>query len=277
MNSDDHEVRHAIDTRARTVKLMAHKAITLAEKPELKNQSIPDAEIWPEFNLHGATYLLSWSRLSDELPEYQFAMCDAETGEVIADAHTVPCWWDGTPEGLPGGFDAAIADALNRRETGQPVNTLCAIAAEIPKGGRGTGLAAEILKTMGAIASRHGLEHMIAPVRPTWKDRYPITPIERYMTWRRDDGSLFDPWLRLHERMGARMGPAAPASYRIDGTVREWESWLGMALPESGEFVFPGGLSPLAVDRASDRATYVEPNVWMIHSLSSVQNYEIPQ
>ncbi|WP_041302938.1 hypothetical protein [Mycolicibacterium rhodesiae] len=256
---------------------MAHKAITLAEKPELKNQSIPDAEIWPEFNLHGATYLLSWSRLPDELPEYQFAMCDAETGEVIADAHTVPCWWDGTPEGLPGGFDAAIADALNRRETGQPVNTLCAIAAEIPKGGRGTGLAAEILKTMGAIASRHGLEHMIAPVRPTWKDRYPITPIERYMTWRRDDGSLFDPWLRLHERMGARMGPAAPASYRIDGTVREWESWLGMALPESGEFVFPGGLSPLAVDRASDRATYVEPNVWMIHSLSSVQNYEIPQ
>ncbi len=277
MNSDDHEVRRAIDTRARTVKLMAHKAITLAEKPELKNQSIPDAEIWPEFNLHGATYLLSWSRLSDELPEYQFAMCNAETGEVIADAHTVPCWWDGTPEGLPGGFDAAIADALNRRETGQPVNTLCAIAAEIPKGGRGTGLAAKILKTMGAIASRHGLEHMIAPVRPTWKDRYPITPIERYMTWRRDDGSLFDPWLRLHERMGARMGPAAPASYRIDGTVREWESWLGMALPESGEFVFPGGLSPLAVDRASDRATYVEPNVWMIHSLSSVQNYEVPQ
>jgi hypothetical protein len=256
---------------------MTHKAITLAENPELKNQSIPDAEIWPEFNLHGATYLLSWSRLSDELPEYQFAMCDAETGEVIADAHTVPCWWDGTPEGLPGGFDAAIADALDRRENGQPVNTLCAIAAEIPAGGRGTGLAAEILKTMGAIASRHGLEHMIAPVRPTWKDRYPITPIERYMTWRRDDGSLFDPWLRLHERMGARMGPSAPASYRIDGSVGEWESWLGMALPESGEFVFPGGLSPLAVDREADRATYLEPNVWMIHSLSSVQNYEVPQ
>ena len=89
-----------------------------------------------------------------------------------------------------------------------------------------------------------------------------------------DDGSLFDPWLRLHERMGARMGPSAPASYRIDGTVAEWEAWLEMALPGSGEYVFPGGLSPLAVDREADRATYLEPNVWMIHDLSSIHDYE---
>jgi hypothetical protein len=252
---------------------MAHTAITLAERPELAEHSIPDAEIWPAFNLHGETYLRSWERLSCELPDFQFAMCDDETGQVIADAHTVPCWWDGTPEGLSGGFDATIADALNRRETDQPVNTLCAIAAEIPPGGRGTGLAAEILQAMGDIAVRHGLAQFIAPVRPTWKDRYPITPIERYMKWRRDDGSLFDPWLRLHERMGARMGPPAPASYRIEATVAEWESWLGMAFPESGDYVFPGGLSPLAVDREADRASYREPNVWMIHDLSSVRNY----
>ena len=39
--------------------------------------------------------------------------------------------------GLSGGIDATIADAFNRLETGLPVNTLCAIAAEIPKGGSG--------------------------------------------------------------------------------------------------------------------------------------------
>jgi hypothetical protein len=116
-------------------------------------------------------------------------------------------------------------------------------------------LAAQILKTMGDIAVGRGFEHLIAPVRPTWKDRYPTVSIERYMTWRRDDGTLLDPWLRSHERVGARMGPAAPASYRIDGTVAEWESWLKMALPQSGDYVFPGGLSPLAVDRDADRCT----------------------
>jgi hypothetical protein len=251
-----------------------HVAVTLAEQPDLREQAIPDADIWPEFNLHGDTYLRSWSRLTDDLPEFQFAMCDEQTGKVVADAHTVPCWWDGTMSGLSDGFDATIADAFHRLETGQPFNALCAIAAEIPKGGRGTGLATEILKSMGSIATQHGFDHLIAPVRPTWKDRYPITPIDRYMTWRRDDGSLFDPWLRLHERIGARMGPPLFGSYRIVGTVAEWESWLGMAFPESGDYVFPGGLSPLAVDRGADTATYLEPNVWMVHNLAALANYD---
>ena len=96
------------------------------------------------------------------------------------------------------------------------------------------------------------------------------------MTWRREDGSLFDPWLRLHERIGARMGPPMTASYRIAGTVAEWESWLKMALPESGDYVFPGALSPLAVDRETDECTYLEPNVWMIHDLASLASYEVP-
>lgn len=251
---------------------MAHVAITLAEQPELKEQGIPDADIWPEFMLHGDG--LFWRRLSADLPEFQFAICDAQTRAVIAEGHTVPCWWDGTLDRLPGCLHAMFADAFDRLDTDQPVNTLCAIAAEIPVGGRGTGLAAEILKTMGIIAAQHGLTQMIAPVRPTWKDHYPITPIERYMTWRRDDGSLLDPWLRLHERMGARMGPPAPSAQRIEGTVAEWESWVGMAFPESGDYVFPRGLSPLAVDRDLDRGTYLEPNVWMIHNVSFLANYE---
>jgi hypothetical protein len=150
-----------------------------------------------------------WPRLSEDLSEFQFAMCDEQTREVIAEAHTVPCWWDGTTAGVSDGFDATIADAFDRLDTDQPVNTLCAIAAEVPRGARGGSLAYDILKAMGTIAARHGLTHMIAPVRPTWKDRYPITPIERYMTWRRDDGSLQDPWLRLHERMGARGATSA--------------------------------------------------------------------
>lgn len=64
-----------------------------------------------------------------------------------------PCRVGGTARPpLPGGFDATIADAFKRRDADQPFNTLCAIAAEIPKGGRGGGLAAEILKAMGDIA-----------------------------------------------------------------------------------------------------------------------------
>ena len=66
---------------------MSHVAVTLAEPPDLDTQSIPDTDIWPEFNLHGDTYYRFWSRLSSDFPEYQFVMCDAETGQVVADAH----------------------------------------------------------------------------------------------------------------------------------------------------------------------------------------------
>jgi hypothetical protein len=123
----------------------------------------------------------------------------------------------------------------------------------------------EILTAMRAVATRAGLTHLVAPVRPSWKERYPITPIETYVRWRRLDGLLLDPWMRVHERLGARVGAALPRSMRITGTVAEWESWTGLVFPESGEYVFPEGLATLDVDREADRGSYWEPNVWMIH------------
>ena len=51
-----------------------------------------------------------------------------------------------------------------------------------------------------------------APFRPSWKERYPLVPIERYAAWRRADGLLFDPWMRVHERLGASVLKAEPVS-----------------------------------------------------------------
>jgi hypothetical protein len=58
--------------------------------------------------------------------------------------------------------------------------------------------------------------------------------------------------MRLHERLGARVATALPHSLRITGTVREWETWTDLALPESGAYVFPHDLAPLSVDRDAD-------------------------
>jgi hypothetical protein len=52
-----------------------------------------------------------WDRLFDEFPEFQFVLYDDEQ-EVIAEGHTIPCDWDGTPEGLGSGIDAIIAAAF---------------------------------------------------------------------------------------------------------------------------------------------------------------------
>ena len=40
-----------------------------------------------------------------------------------------------------------------------------------------------------------------------------------------------------------------------------------MAFPESGVYPFPGGLSPVTIDREADLGSYWEPNVWMRHTV----------
>jgi hypothetical protein len=102
-------------------------------------------------------------------------------------------------------------------------------------------------------------------VRPTLKHRYPLTPIDRYIHWRRQDGSHLDPWVRTHERLGASIVKVAPESTVTTGTVTEWEEWTEMALPESGNYVVPGALVPITIDRERNEGAYVEPNVWMVH------------
>ena len=52
----------------------------------------------------------------------------------------------------------------------------------------------------------------------------------------------------------------------ITGTVAEWEEWTNLPLPESGAYVFPGGLATVEIDRERDGGRYWEPNVWMIHA-----------
>jgi hypothetical protein len=104
---------------------------------------------------------------------------------------------------------------------------------------------------------------MIAPVRPTWKERYPLIPIQRYAAWRRSDGLPYDPWLRTHERLGGEILASAPRSMTIVGTRAEWEEWTTMTFPDDGDYVVPGALVP--VHFKNDRGLYVEPNVWVRH------------
>jgi hypothetical protein len=156
-------------------------------------------------------------------------------------------------------------DAILRTVAAREPTALMALLIAVPRDQRGRHISTDGLLAMVEIARRHGLHSLLAPVRPTLKDRYPITPIDRYARWRLDDGRAFDPWIRIHERVGGKILCPAPRSVHISGAVAEWEEWVGMAFPESGEYVFPAGLAPLMVDCESDLAEYWEPNVWMVH------------
>lgn len=89
--------------------------------------------------------------------------------------------------------------------------------------------------------------------------------MKEYASWVRDDGLSIDPWIRTHQRMGARILAVAPNSMVIPGTVAEWESWADMSFPASGSYVVPDALNLLEVDRETDTAVYREENLWMQH------------
>lgn len=237
-----------------------------SEQPELWD-SIRDLsdEVWPEYNLHGETLNYYWAQLYDVFPEWQFVLYDPDDQMVLAEGHTVPLAWDGTDEDLGPGIDATLAAAFELRTGGGQPTVVSALAVEIPPRHQGRRLSAVLLTAMADLARDAGLSHLIAPVRPSHKDRYPTIPIERYVRWTRPDGSPFDPWVRVHTRLGARIGPAIPRSLHITGTVREWETWTRMAFPESGDYVFPAGLATVHIDRDGDLGEYWEPNVWIIH------------
>jgi len=245
--------------------LMTFAMYTASERPDLWERGIPSESVWPEYNLHGDVLNRWWGRLDEELSDFQFVLYDESNDAVVAEGHTGPLWWNGSDEALPDGIDAAIEQIFRQVRATEPVNTLCALAAESPRESRARGLAVQLLRAMRTIGERHGLTHLVAPVRPSLKERYPLTPIERYVRWRRDDGQLLDPWMRVHERLGARVATPLPRSLRITGTVSEWETWTGTAFPESGDYVFPEGLAPVRIDTSEDRGSYWEPNVWMVH------------
>lgn len=117
------------------------------------------------------------------------------------------------------------------------------------------------------MAVKHKLRSFIAPVRPTMKSVYPLTPFERYVQWQRADGAPFDPWMRTHWRLKAQPLQVMSQAMTITETVPKWEEWTKMRFPESGEYVVPGALQLVTIDRAQDRGSYDDPNIWMQHPL----------
>jgi GNAT superfamily N-acetyltransferase len=240
------------------------EVFTLAERPDLEAglRSLPGT--FAEFMHHDAVVNRYWGSLFTDFAGFQIAVCD-DGGGILAAGHSIPVSWDGTTEGLPAGLDGVLERGVEDIGRGRAPTVVSALLAVVPPVYRGRGLSSVVLNAMKTIAANHGLGALIAPVRPTLKERYPLTPRERYVRWLRDDGLPFDPWLRVHRRLGARFLKVAPESMVIAGTISEWEEWTGMGFPESGAYVVQGALQPVEMDLERDLGVYREPNVWMRH------------
>jgi GNAT superfamily N-acetyltransferase len=208
--------------------------------------------IWPVFLNNDAISRRYWERLYVDFPEYQFMLLEGQ--ELIGEANCVPV------SGMPAQWRDAFLAAFER---GGDPDRVCALAIMVPPAQRGRGLSVVLLEHMRALAAPFG--ELVAPVRPTLKERHPEVSIDEYARWRREDGSHYDPWIRTHERAGGVIAGTAEAAMVIEGPRERWEGWTGLELPEDGEAAVPGGLVPVRFE--GDYGVYREPCVWLRHTV----------
>jgi GNAT superfamily N-acetyltransferase len=231
--------------------------VRYADRPDLLERRRAELSGFPEYMNHNAMGWRYWGRLYEEFPAFQLALEDGD--ELVAEVHALPVQVD---DELPAGWD----DAFERGMELGDGNVLCLLAIAVQPDRRGGGVAAALIEAARAAAAAAGLSAVIAPVRPTLKPRYPLIPIEQYIEWRRDDGSHFDPWIRVHERAGGAIVQAAPRSMVVEAPVADWEEWTEMPFPGDGSYVVPGMLAPLEV--RDGVGVHVEPNVWLRHGVT---------
>ena len=237
--------------------------VRYADRPDLLERRFRELVVpaFPAYMNENEPGNLYWDRLYTDFPDFQVALVDGD--ELLAEAHAIPLPLDGTLEDLASGWDEGFVRGMTSE---RPHSALMAIAISVSPAHQGRQLSSRMIGTFTDNARAAGLdEGVIAPVRPTWKERYPLIPIESYVEWRRDDGKHFDPWLRVHEVVGGKILAPAPESMTIRGTPTEWEAWTGMPFPGDGSYVFPGCLAPVTF--VSGVGTHVEPNVWVHHRI----------
>ncbi|MDO9712192.1 hypothetical protein [Paracraurococcus lichenis] len=247
--------------------------VSLRTQPDLRAQVFGQVfrALWPAFMQEDPTADLFFARAHREAYlDTAFAVVDPARPEVaVGRAFAVPFAFgeDGREELPDAGWDGVVRWAHEDRTLGRAPNALSALEITLLPSHWGRSASGVVLDAMRRRAHDLDLRHFFAPVRPTEKHLEPFVPMVEYAARRRVDGLPADPWLRVHVRAGGAIVKVAPTSMVVPGTIADWRRWTGMEFSESGSIAVPGALAPVHVSLEQDHAVYVEPNVWLRHTV----------
>jgi GNAT superfamily N-acetyltransferase len=246
---------------------MNYKLVTTIDRNDLveRGDNIVEA-VYPEFMLHDSVANEWFFQLYEKFPEFQYWLLDGE--EIVGIGNSIPLYWNDELENLPDeGWDWALEKGFKDKQKKIKPNLLCAMSITISPKYQGKGISTEMIKSMVQIGKKHKLKTLIIPVRPTLKKDYTQVDIKQYITWKREDGQLFDPWLRVHEKLGGKVIKVCSKAMDIRGSIHDWENWTGMKFSETGKYNIPGALESVEFDIKKDVGIYIELNVWVEHKL----------
>jgi hypothetical protein len=169
--------------------------VTSHGRPDLEDEAGAAFRVkWPEFIFHDPIATQYVAQVAECFPQYDVLLLDE--GRVVAGGWGVPICWDGTVEDLPDGYDGAMVRAVEGHRSGVQATTLSFMAVAVGNDEVKRGLAGEVMAALRIRAVEAGLTHVIAPLRPTLKSKYPLVPMASFATWTRPDGLSIDPWIR---------------------------------------------------------------------------------
>ncbi len=239
------------------------RLIRLADRPDLDVAALAaTAAAWPAFMMESPVADRHWGPMTRLFADFNLALI-AGDDTILAIGNAVPFVWDPAAPLPASGWDWVFTQAL--ATAGERPTLASALAITIPPVYRGAGHARRLLTAFKAAARAHGCQALVAPVRPTRKAEFPDQAMADYLNRRDDQGRRFDPWVGLHESMGATILSIADQSMVIPGTRDQWRQWTGLEPPTAGRWTVPGALQPVVIN--GDTITYTEPNVWMRHAL----------
>ena len=138
---------------------------------------------WPAFIDADPEAAQALPRVRELFADLEVVLVDRHSDTLVAACWAVPIRWDGTHTDLPAGYSASLTRALNEHDSGTAVNTAVVCAAQVKRDLVRTGIAAELLRALMTVTADQGLPRAIAPLRLTGKHRYPLTPINDYLSW----------------------------------------------------------------------------------------------
>lgn len=196
---------------------------------------------------------------------HELHLVAVENDRLIGTIDGCPLRWNEDPAGLPAGgwSEMVLAADLLHRPLDPAEFWVGAIGTSIHPEATSRGLSRLLLQALRDQGARLGFRGLLAPVRPILKARMPWLSIDEYAEVRLPDGRHFDPWVRTHERLGARIVASCPVSAQFHGSREQWESWSGMRLPDDGQVIVPEAIAPLQL--RGGQGTLQEPSLWLEH------------
>lgn len=243
-----------------------HRYVDFAQltDDQIKDYRRAFTEAFPDVILNSKVVRNAWDKVEAYFPDYQRILL-GDQDEIVGFINTVPLHYDKPLKELPDeGWDWLMHQSVYDYEVNKYPNCLAGLQVIVTRKYLGKGISRQLIAEGKAIKDRNRFDKFVIPIRPTLKHLYPAMAMEEYMDMK-EDGKIFDPWIRTHVKSGAKLIKVCSNSMTVRGDIAFWERLMGKKLSASGKYPVPGGLNLVAIDIETDKGEYMEDNIWICY------------